>query len=133
MPPHRLRIGERAADSARDFVGSWPFLLLLALLVTAGIVVAVRHDTAAGPVAVLGLASSGLALVGLSLVLLAARRADRTAAQVALYDLESDRRRAAAVDELRNDVEQLRGDLARLVARLEASSSPPRRPEEVRR
>ncbi len=107
--------------------------MLLAALVTAATIVAVRHDTAAGPVAVLCLALSGLALVGLSLVLLVARRADRTAAQVALYDLESDRRRAAAVDELRDDVEQLRGDLARLVARLEASSSPPRRTEEARR
>jgi len=117
-----LSLGERAADRARDGLGSFTFAAGAAVLIGVTIVLAVRHDDRAGPVAVLGLALSGLTLVELSLLLMAARRADRTAAESALYELESDRRAAAGVGELRDEVERLRGDLARLAARMETSS-----------
>jgi uncharacterized membrane protein len=127
----RLSVRERAADTARDVVGSWTFAVAAGVLVAVGIAEAVRHDRQAGPVAVLGVVLSGLVLVGLSLVLMAARRADRIAGEVALHQLDSDRRAAAGIGEVRDEVEQLRGDLARLTARLETSASMPR-PEETR-
>jgi uncharacterized membrane protein len=117
----RLSRGERAADLARDGLGSWIFAAAGGVLVIVGIVMAVRWDEDVGLVPTLLVVLSGLALVELSLVLMAARRAARTAGEVALYDLESDRRAAAAVEELRDEVERLRGDLARLIARLQTS------------
>jgi uncharacterized membrane protein len=118
----RLSVRERAADVARDVVGSWTFAVAASVLVAVGIVVAVRHDGQAGPVAVLGLVLSGLALVGLSAVLMAAGRADRIAGEVALHQLDSDRRAAAGIGEVRDEVEQLRAEVARLTARLETAN-----------
>ncbi|MFD1507082.1 hypothetical protein ACFSBG_15600 [Georgenia yuyongxinii] len=96
----------------------------LPILVALGIAVAVWHDRAQGPVALLTLGLSGLMVCDLQLVLLQARRANRMAAQVALYDLEWDRRRAAAVDELRDDMGRLHADLARLSALVETTRTP---------
>ena len=56
----------------------------------------------------------------LLLVLMAARRADRTAAELARHELESIRRAAAGIDEVRGEVVQVREDVARLVARLDS-------------
>ncbi len=115
-------MSERAADTARDVAGSWTFVVAAGGWAAVGIVEAVQHDRQVGPVAVLGLVLSGMALVGLSLVLMAARRADRIAGEVAVHQLDSDRRAAAGIEELRDEVEQLRGDLAWLTARLETSA-----------
>jgi uncharacterized membrane protein len=93
-----------------------------AVLVSAGVVMAVRYDDHVGTVAVLALVLSGVAVVELSLVLMTARRTDQSAAELAVYDLESDRRAAAEVAVLRDELEWLRGDLARLAARVETSS-----------
>jgi uncharacterized membrane protein len=131
-PVHRLRmagvrlhrgwersLGERAADGVRDALGSWPFLAVAVALVGVGIDAAVAHDDRAGPAAALGLVLGGLAVVELSLVLMAVRRADRTAGRRALRELESMRRAAAGIHEVRDDVAALREDVARLVARLD--------------
>jgi hypothetical protein len=116
----RLSRGERAADLVRDRLGSWFVTLVGAILLGSGVVMAVSGGRA-GLVAVLGVWLSGLVLVNLSLVLMAARRAARTAVELALYNLESDRWAAAAIADLRDEVERLRGDLARLAARLQTS------------
>jgi hypothetical protein len=50
---------------------------------------------------------------------MAARRTDRIAGELALHELESIRRAAAGIHEVRDDVAELREDLARLVARLD--------------
>jgi uncharacterized membrane protein len=122
----RLTRGERAADVARNIVGSWTFLLALILLLAAGVAVAA---TRAWLVTTFGVALAGLALVGVSLLLIVARRADRTASEWALHDLDHARRAAAAADELRAEVEGLRAELARLTARVETTN---RRPPEGR-
>lgn len=90
--------------------------------VAVGIVAALRPDDRTGPVAVLGRVVSGVAVVELSLVLMPARRADRTAAELALHDLDSTLCAAAAIKDLRGEVERLRGNLAGLAARLHTSS-----------
>jgi hypothetical protein len=56
------------------------------------------------------------------LVLMAAGRADRIAGDVALHQLDSERRAAAGIGEVRDDVEQLRAEVARLTARLETAN-----------
>jgi uncharacterized membrane protein len=116
--------GERAADLARDVLGSWTFAAAAAVLVCASVVTAVRRDQAADVAAILSVVLSGLVLVELSIVLMTARRTDEIAGEVALYNLESNRRAAAAVEDLRGEVERLRADLARLTARLQTSARP---------
>ncbi|TCC35272.1 hypothetical protein E0H75_41545 [Kribbella capetownensis] len=111
---------ERAADLARGLLGSWTAATVGAGLVGAGIVLTVRRDAATGMTVVL----SGLVVVALSIVLMTSKRLDDTAAEVALYALESDRRAAVAIEELRDEVERLRGDLARLTARGQISVRP---------
>lgn len=119
----RLSRGERAANLLRDGLGAWGFAAAAAGLAGAGIVVTLRRD-GGDPFAVLVAVMSGAALVELSVLLMAARRADRTAGEVALYDLSSARREAAAVQELREEVERLRTELAALTARLQAGQWP---------
>jgi len=114
-----LSVGERAVDGVRDTLGTWPFLALAVALVGSGIDTALVHDGRAGPAAALGLILGGIAVVQLLLVLMAARRADRTAAELARNELESIRRAAAGIDDVRNEVVQVREDLARLIARLD--------------
>lgn len=87
----------------------------------AGILITARRDDGGDPSALLAAVLSGFAVAELSVVLMTARRADRAAVEVALYDLESARWQASAVEDLRKEVERLRGDLAVLTARLQAS------------
>ena len=54
-------------------------------------------------------------------MLMAARRTDGTAAEVALHDLESHRHAEAGIDELRDEVARLCDELVRLTARLDSS------------
>jgi hypothetical protein len=112
-------LGETAADGVRDALGSWPFLAAAVALVGIGIDAAVVYDDRAGPAAALGLVLGGFVVVELSLVLMALRLADRMAGERALRELESMRRAAAGIHEVRDDVTALREDVARLVARLD--------------
>jgi uncharacterized membrane protein len=114
-----LSVGERAADRVRAVLGSWPFLAAAAALLGVGIGAAVAQDDRVGPAVALGLVLGGIAVVELLLVLMAARRTDRIAGELALHELESIRRAAAGIHEVRDDVAELREDLARLVARLD--------------
>jgi hypothetical protein len=111
---------DRAADLAADLLGTWTAAAAGTCLAVVGIVFTVRRDDAAAVTVVL----SGLAVVALSILLMTARRRDQINAEVALYDLESDRRVAVAIEELRDEVERLRGDLARLTARLQTAARP---------
>ena len=111
---------ERATDLARDLLGSWTTATVGAGLVGVGMVLTVRRDAPTGMSVVL----SGLVVVALSVLLMTSKRLDDTAAEVALYHLESDRRAGVAIEELRDEVERLRGDLARLTARVQTSVRP---------
>jgi hypothetical protein len=117
-----LSTGERAVDRICDALGSWMVLAAAAVLVGAAIGASVAYDDRAGPAAVVGVVLGGLAVLQLVLVLMTTRRADRIAAELALYDLESIRRAAAGIHEIRDELAELRGDLAQLVARLDTST-----------
>jgi uncharacterized membrane protein len=117
----RLTFGERAADRLWGAVGSWSYLAVLAAVVAAAAVTAVRHDERTGAVALLSLGLSALALVEISLVLMAARRAERNTTEAALYDLDQGRRATAVAEDLRDEVQRLHADLARIAARVDRS------------
>jgi hypothetical protein len=118
----RLSLGKRAANRARDGLSSWIVVAWTCALMAVGIAAALRPDDRTGPVTVLGLVLSCVAVVELPLVLMATRPADQTAAELALHDLDSTRPAAAAIKDLRDEVQRLRGDLTGRAARLQTSS-----------
>ena len=129
----RLTWGEHAGCLARDWLGSWIIVVTGALLVGAGFALAVHRDSGADLPAVLGLAVSGAGLLEMSVVLMALRLSDRAASEAAVYDVESVRRAAAGIEDLRGELEQLRAELARLGVRLRALPGPPGADGDVRR
>jgi hypothetical protein len=103
----------------RDLLGSWPFPLAVLALTAAGAALATLHDLRTGTVVVLGLIVSGLTLAAVSVVLMAARRADRIADEQILYELIAERQAQAVNDDILGQIEQINAGLARLAARIE--------------
>jgi uncharacterized membrane protein len=121
-------MGERTAEVVARAAGTWSYLVLLAVAIVVAASVAVWQDDRAGAVAMLSLVLSALALIEISLVLMAGRRADRKAGEAALYGLDQGRRATALAEELRAEVHRLHEDLARLAAQAERSAVEARRP-----
>jgi hypothetical protein len=112
----RLSVAERATDLLFRGTASWTWLTLLTLATAVAVTVAIRRDDAAGEVAQVGLVLSALALLEVSVVLMAARRRERNSIEAALYDLDRSRRATAVAEDLRAEVERLHTDLARIAA-----------------
>jgi uncharacterized membrane protein len=128
----RLTVGERTADLVSRAAGTWSYLTVLAAAIVVAGTVAVWRDNRAGAVAMLSLVLSALALIEISLVLMAGRRADRNTTEAALFDLDQGRRATAVAEDLRAEVQRLHEDLARIAAQAERSAialhQPPGRP-----
>jgi len=120
----RLGSGEQAADVVCRIVGSWIYLITVVVTVLVGVAAALRHGSLAGGLA--GLAA--LVLVEVSLVLMAARRAERIAIELALYNLDQARRAAAIAEDLRGEMQRLHADIARIAAYTEKAGYPARHP-----
>jgi uncharacterized membrane protein len=118
----RLTPGERATDLIVRGAASWTWLALLATAITVAVVLAIRRDGGSGEVARLSLVLSGLALLEVSVVLMATRRRERNSAEAALYDLDQSRRATAVAEDLRGEVERLHTDLARIAAQTARSA-----------
>jgi hypothetical protein len=108
----RLSPGERAADVIGRVAGSWAWLLGSVVVALAG-----------GPARV-----AAVPLAAMAVVLMAVRRADRIAAEVALYHLDQARRATAIAEDLRGEMQRLHADVARIAASAERSGQPVRRP-----
>lgn len=109
---------ERAADWLGDRIGSWTFVVAAGVVLGVVLVVAVRPGVHDGPVAVLGVVVAGLVLLDLSVVLMVVRRADRSAAELALQRLEATRRAAAELRDLGDQLDRMSVELGRLTARV---------------
>ena len=72
-----LTTGERTADLVLRIAGTWRYLLVLAVAILVAAAAAVWHDRRAGAVVLLSLVLSAAALIEVSLVLMAGRRAER--------------------------------------------------------
>lgn len=118
----RLSAGERSADVVVRIAGTWSYLLTLAAVIVVAGALAVARDRQAGAVALLGLVLSAVALIEVSLVLMAGRRAERNTTEAALYDLDQGRRAAAVAEDVRGEVQRLYQEVARMAAQVERSA-----------
>ena len=118
----RLSAGERSADVVVRIAGTWSYLLMLTAVIVVAGVLAVARDRQAGTVALLGLVLSAVALIEVSLVLMAGRRAERNTTEAALYDLDQGRRAAAVAEDVRGEVQRLYQEVARMAAQAERSA-----------
>ena len=118
----RLSPGERSADLVVRVAGTWSYLLVLAAVIVVAAALAIARDRQAGAVALLGLVLSAAALIEVSLVLMAGRRAERNTTEAALYDLDQGRRAAAAAEDVRGEVQRLYQEVARMAAQAERSA-----------
>jgi uncharacterized membrane protein len=113
----------RTTDLLCRAVGSWTYLALLAAGI--GVAAAVAVPGGGRPVALVGLGVSALAAVEVPVVLMAGRRAERIAADVAHHHLDQGRRVAAVAEELRAEMRRLHAELARIAAQAEVARSSP--------
>lgn len=112
----RLRPGERAADLFCRAAGSWAFLLVVAVAVLAGAAEVLRGGDPAGGLAGLTAGLCAVTLLEVSVLLIAARRAERIAADLTRYNLDLTRRATALAEDLRDEVERLHTAVARVAA-----------------
>lgn len=114
----RLTLGERAADRLRNGMGSWAFVFAALLVLAAWMALNGRGGFDPYPFILLNLVLSCLAALQGAILLIAARRTDQIASELALHDYQTNQR---ALDLL----EQVRSELAAVrAAQAEAGGAP---------
>lgn len=110
-------------------VGTWAFAATTVAVVAVAFLLTDRQG-GERPLVVLGVVLSGVVLVELPLLFMLVGHADRTAAELAIHQLESDKQMAAEITELADNEARLAIELARLNARLRAAEQQGPRAEE---
>lgn len=85
----QLTFGERAADALRNGMGSWGFVCAALLFLAGWMVGNGRHGFDPYPFILLNLILSCLAALQGAILLIAARRADQIASELARHDYET--------------------------------------------
>lgn len=99
-----LTIGERAADRLRNGMGSWPFVFT-SLVFLAGWMVGNRNiGFDPYPFILLNLILSCVAALQGAILLIAARRADQIAAELAVHDYDTNSEALALIREIHHAV-----------------------------
>lgn len=102
-----LTVGERAADRLRNGMGSWAFVLA-ALVFLAGWMVGNRNvGFDPYPFILLNLVLSCVAALQGAILLIAARRSEQIAAELAAHDYDTDRDAADGVRQLQESVAEI--------------------------
>lgn len=127
----QLSRGERAADSMRNGMGSWMFVFVsvgfLAVWMTLNVVLAksTGHTFDAYPFILLNLVLSCVAALQGAILLIAAKRSDQVASELAQHDYEADCQSREMLQVLTEEFAALRSQhaeqsrqLAELIARL---------------
>ena len=109
----QLTAGERAGDRMRNGMGSWAFVFAaLGFLAIWMLYNAVRGGSAfdAYPFILLNLVLSCLAAMQGAILLIAAKRSDQIASELAQHDYETDSRAEKLIESLCDSLDQLRSD-----------------------
>jgi len=123
----RLRPGERAGDLLCRAAGSWAYLIALTLAILFGAAAVLLQNRSAEAAIWLAAGLAAVAALEVPAVLVAARRSERIARELALYQLDQSRRAAAVAEDLRGEMQRLRDDVARLAAHADIAGYPARR------
>jgi uncharacterized membrane protein len=109
----QLSLGERAADKMRNGMGSWAFVFAaLAVLAVWMLYNGLRGHSAFDvyPFILLNLVLSCLAAMQGAILLIAAKRSDQIASELAQHDYETDSRAEHLIETLCQSLDQLRAD-----------------------
>jgi len=101
-------LGERAADAMRHGMGSWPFVFAFVVIMAAWMLYNgfSHHPFDVYPFILLNLMLSTLAGLQGAILLIAAKRADRIAAELAAYHLKVSEDHQVMLKELKELLEQ---------------------------
>lgn len=102
-----LTLGERAADRMRNGMGSWWFVFGALLFLAAWMLDNGNHGFDKYPFILLNLVLSCVAALQGAILLIAAKRSDHIASQLAEHDFETDQRAAQRIEELHERVDTL--------------------------
>ncbi|MFI5960076.1 DUF1003 domain-containing protein [Cryptosporangium sp. NPDC051539] len=120
----QLTRGERAADRLRNGMGSWTFVFVA----LAFLAVWMLSNRGSGfdpyPFILLNLVLSCLAALQGAILLIAAKRSDQIASELALHDYQTDCSAAERLERLAEDVAALRRDNAVLEQKLDGLGGP---------
>jgi uncharacterized membrane protein len=114
-----LTAGERAADRLRNGMGSWTFVL--ASLAFLGAWMALNRSAGFDPFPfiLLNLVLSCLAAMQGAILLIAAKRSDQIASELARHDYEADTHTRDIVEHLSQEIAALRAEQSQLLALLD--------------
>lgn len=97
-----LTLGERSADRMRNSMGSWPFVFgalgFLATWMVANSVLLATNGFDAYPYILLNLVLSCVAALQGAILLIAAKRSDQIASQLAQHDYETDQQASERIE-----------------------------------
>jgi uncharacterized membrane protein len=127
-----LSLGERAADKMRNGMGSWAFVFAALLFLAIWMAFNGNSGFDKYPFILLNLVLSCLAALQGAILLIAAKRSDQIAAELAQHDLNTDVEAKAIVETLATNFatmaaqhEELHRQFAALVERLDSMQSGP--------
>lgn len=113
-----LTLGERSADRLRNGMGSWTFVIGAIVFLSAWMLYNRKSGFDPYPFILLNLVLSCVAALQGAILLIAARRSDQIAAELAQHDYETD---TAAVEEIR----EIHADVREILERLERLENRP--------
>jgi uncharacterized membrane protein len=105
-----VTFGDRAADRLRNGMGSWTFVLVALAFLTGGMALNGTDGFDPYPFILLNLVWSCLAALQGAILLIAARRSDQIASELARHDYEADTRTRDVVEALAAEVSALRAE-----------------------
>ena len=110
----QLTLGERAADAMRNGMGSWVFVGAALVFLAIWMLFNGGHGFDPYPFILLNLLLSCLAAMQGAILLIAAKRSDHIASELAQHDFDTDSTAKALIEELTANFDRMAGEHAEL-------------------
>lgn len=114
--PDQLTVGERAADRMRNGMGSWTFVIVALVFLSTWMAFNRDGGFDPYPFILLNLVLSCVAALQGAILLIAARRSDQIASELASHDYQVNRRAAEVLDRVSQDIAEVRAQQAQLMS-----------------